>query len=194
MRLRAAIALAIGAGIVLAAMVHIVVVLAVPAMASRTAFARLTDATDTARTRPVAWPEPGKAILPLQDPAVALAVCGYDLRDGPMRVRLPVAELVTTLSLHGEDGRAFYALTDRAAREGVLDLLVLTRSQLDETLRNEDEEDLPSYVRVLAPIERGIAVARVVTRAESDRADAMAAALMITCARETPEDEQAARP
>jgi uncharacterized membrane protein len=176
------------AGVILAAIVHIVAVLAAPQLASRNAATRLANREQPERSVLLARAAPGKVAFPFQDPAVSIAVCGFDLAVAPVRVRMPVGLLVTTVSLHGADGRAFYAITDRAAREGAVEIVVMTRGQLDEAIRQDDEDEPTGDVRVLAPDLRGIAVARVVSRQPSDRADADEAAAALSCKAEVDEE------
>jgi uncharacterized membrane protein len=180
--------LAVFSGLVLAGIVHIVTILALPHLASHNLQTRFLDPADAGKTVPLTG-EAGKAAsLPFHDPTVAIAACGYDLSDTAVRLRLPAGALLTTLSLHNSDGRAFYAVTDRVAREGVVEIVLMTRAQLDEAIRNDDDEPTGD-VRVVAPSLRGIAVARAVTRFPSDMSDAEKLALSLTCKPEIETEE-----
>jgi uncharacterized membrane protein len=75
----------------------------------------------------------------------------------------------------------FYAVTDRAAVRGSLDLVVMTRAQLDEALAGENEDDPTRDVRIVAPAETGLVVVRVLASRPSQRAEAEAVARAVSC-------------
>ena len=78
-------------GILLGGIVHFGVVLALPSTATQDAFSRLQAITPVNKMVPLPQPTAEKAVMPLMDPAFALAVCRYDLEDGPT---LKVKDLV----------------------------------------------------------------------------------------------------
>ena len=55
----------------------------------------------------------------------------------------------------------FFAVTDRAAVRGELELVVMTRRQLDEALASEDEDEPSRDVRIVAPRGEGLVIVRV---------------------------------
>lgn len=184
-------ALASLVGLVLAGLVHIGVVLAIPWLSEGDPLtrARASESLDhplrihTLPTRDA--PAPEEAWLPNPDPSVAVGVCAYDLDDGPMRVSAKTGPLALSLAVHGRRG-AFYAVTDQAAVRGSLELVVMTRAQYDEALASEDEASRD--VRIVAPEHKGFAVVRVMAALPSQRAMANAAVEGVSCSIDSPEE------
>lgn len=192
MKLRASdFLLVLVAGLVLGAIVHIVVVLRLPSLARQDAFGRLAlhGRSGHAELLP-ASEDNARAIVPGADPATATAVCAYDLSDGPLHVTAPASGLPQSLSLHERGGRAFYALTDRAAVRGQLDLEVMTQAQYDEALAYEDEEAPSTNIRVVAPSDKGLVVVRALALRPSLLPRAQEAATAVTCTREADDDSE----
>lgn len=167
-------------GLVLAALVHIGVVFGVPWMGERDAFSRLRYTMSAERSELVSslgadtW-------LPQPDPAVAIAACAYNLADGPVRIASRTGSLFESVSFHGRGGGVYYAITDRAAVRGVLELLVMNRAQHDEALAREDEDDPSRDLRVVSPGQQGLVIVRVLAATSSQRAEAEEAARGVSC-------------
>ena len=85
-----------------------------------------------------------------------MAACAFDLDGRPGAGLEPKpAALFQSLSFHASGGSVFYAVTDRAAVRGELELVVMTRRQLDEALAEEDEDEPSRDVRIVAPRREG---------------------------------------
>jgi uncharacterized membrane protein len=168
-------------GLVLAGIVHLTAVLAMPWLSERDAFSRLraTMTADTAEV--VAAPAATETWLPQPDPAVAVGACAYDLNEGPVRISAKTGPLFQSLSFHARGGGIFFAITDRAAIRGALDLVVMTRRQLDEALAAEDEDEPSRDVRIVAPQREGMAIVRVLATFPSLREEAETAAKSVSC-------------
>lgn len=194
---RGRILLATLCGLVLAGLVHIAVVLAIPGLSEADALSRARTGRNLGHPMAVHTlatgedPAPAEAWLPIPDPAVAVGVCAYDLADGPMRVSARAGALMLSLAVHGRRG-AFYAVTDQAAVRGALDLVILTRAQYDEALANEDENDVSRDVRIVATEAEGYVVVRVIAALPSQRPGANAAVQAVSCAADDAVEE--ARP
>jgi uncharacterized membrane protein len=178
-------------GLALAGIAHLSAVLAIPWLAERDALTRLA-ATATAdhsvvvqaaAGRPDGGAEPW---LPQPDPAVAVGACAFNLADGPMRVSARMGSLFESLSVHGRGTGAFYAVTDRAAVRGALDLVILTQRQLDEILAREEEDEPSRDVRIVAPTLRGFVVVRALAGLPSERPAADEAARSVACSIDAP--------
>lgn len=183
-------------GLVLAAIAHLAAILLTPQLSERHAAARLTEAARSDRAEVIAGPGL-PTWLPRADPAVAVAACAYDLSEGPFRFTAAADAPFQSVSLHSRGAGAFFAVTDRAAVDGLIDIVVMTPAQRDreETLRalraeaeGEAEMDGPA-VRVIAPEERGFAVIRVLAPSPSLAARAIAAAGATSCTIAPLEDE-----
>jgi uncharacterized membrane protein len=174
-------ALATLCGLVIAGMVHLSAVLAMPWLSEHDAFSRLADTLAADRAQIVAAPATGETWLPQPDPNLAISACAYNLADGPVRIATRTGRLFQSLSFHARGAGVFYAVTDRAAIRGSLDLVVMTRRQLDEILAREDEEDPSRDVRIVAPSSEGFAVVRVLATTPSQRQEAEDVARSVAC-------------
>jgi uncharacterized membrane protein len=75
----------------------------------------------------------------------------------------------------------FFAVTDRAAVRGELQIVVLTQRQLDEALAQEDEDEPSRDVRIVAPRRVGFVIIRVAAPFPSQRPLAEEAAKAVSC-------------
>ncbi len=181
-------------GLVLAGIVHIAAVMAIPRLAEADAVSRTQASESLDHPQPIYTlstgevPSPPEAWLPIPDPAVAVGVCAYDLSDGPMRVSSRTSALPLSLAAHGRHG-AFYAVTDQAAVRGALDLVIMTRAQFDQALADDDENEPSRDVRIVAPDVRGFVVARVIAGLPSQRPGANEAVRAISCTTDAPADD-----
>ncbi|MCP8937800.1 DUF1254 domain-containing protein [Alsobacter sp. SYSU M60028] len=147
------------AGLILGGIVHLGSVLAIPAAASPNADDRLAAYAPRHQLTMLPRAEPGPG-LPHRDPAVALGVCRFDLAAGPLRVRASSVDGFLSLAFYTPTGSVFYALTDRSAVRGALDILVVTQEQLDEIVAGDPEDEPVSELRLLAPQTAGFVTFR----------------------------------
>ena len=182
-RLSAILTLAVSA-VILAGIVHFVVILAMPRVATRDAFARLAGMGRVDETVALPPADPSRRLLPYDDPAVAAAFCRYDLAKGPLRVRAPTGRAFSSMSFHTRRGLAFYALTDKAGAHGAIEAVLATPDDV-RSLASRDDEETPSRdLRIAAPEREGYVMVRVFSETPSLRAEAEAEARRLTC---TPE-------
>ncbi|QRE72679.1 DUF1254 domain-containing protein [Methylobacterium aquaticum] len=187
-------------GLVLAGLVHLATVLAIPYLAAGDALARsrATLANDTSvlvHAAAVGGPPdsasaqtpPAEGWLPPQDPAVAVGVCAYDLDDGPVRITAETGPLLETIALHGRNG-AYYAITDQAAVRGTVELVIMTRRQFDEALASADEDERNRDMRIVAPSRQGFVSVRVLAALPSQQAQANEAARSVSCTIDGPDE------
>lgn len=168
-------------GLVLGAIVHLVTILIVPVMATQDAvsrFAGLGTEGKAERIDPRAGPSP----VVDHDPSTAMAACGFDLADGPVRIMARTGALPLGLSIHRRGGGVAYAITDRAAIRGTIEFVLLTPAQLAERIAREDDGETTRELRVVLNAMQGIALARALVRRPSDRADAEALVSDVACA------------
>lgn len=129
---------AIIAGVVIGGIVHLVSVLALPRIATQDAYSRLTAVTTVNAVTALPLTEPGKTLLPFMDPAFALAVCRYDLSNGPIKLAVPVSQSYTSVSFYTRSDVAYYAINDRSAGRRVIELDLMTEAQHAELPEDED--------------------------------------------------------
>jgi len=174
----------VATAVILSALVHIVVVLAAPHVATGSAFARLTPIGKRDETVLLPRASPSERMFPFADPVVAAAVCRYDLASGPLRVKAPAGRLTSSISFHARNGLVYYALTDRAAVNGVVEAVLGTPASL-RALAAHDEEESPSRdLRIAAPAREGYVMIRVFSDFPSLYPAAEAQAKRLACSPE----------
>lgn len=168
-----------------AGVVHIVAVLIMPEFAPHDAFSRLSSLS--AANQPVLLPPalPGHELTPFEDPAVARAVCIFDLAHGSLHVRANIdPDQLLTLSFRSRGGRVFYGVTDRAAVHGRIDIRIVTAAQLQALEATDDEDNPPQELRLVAPEMKGFVLIDALVARPSARAAAEARATSVVCAPE----------
>jgi uncharacterized membrane protein len=171
-------------GLVIAVGVHIVGILASPYLAEQDAFAKVRSTLTAEKAQIVSPPGGENTWLPRPDPAMAVAACAFDLRNGPMRVAATTGSLPLSFSFHKESGGVFFAVTDRAAVRGELEIVAMTARQLDEARAAEDENEPSRDVRIVAPEQQGFVIVRVAAPSPSLRPQAEETAKAVSCTAE----------
>ena len=169
--------------VIVAGIVHIVSILAMPRLAPRDAFARVERLAAAHRMvlLPAAGTDP--TAPPFEDPALVQGVCRYDLAQGPLRLRADLPpDALTLFSFHARFGQLYYSMTDRSATRGRLDVLLLTAAQLDAVEANDSEDELPQELRIVAPTPRGFVLVRALAERPGDVPDARRRVMATTCA------------
>jgi uncharacterized membrane protein len=171
------------AGFVLAGIVHIVAVLMIPVLSERDATSAYLGLGVGGKAELVSGPSAAPGLpTPLEaDSSAVMAVCGYDLTSGPMRVVARSGALPLGLTLHRRGGGVIYAITDRAAIRGVVEFLVMTEAQLDERVARDEEGQTSRELRIVSDTAQGLIVARVLAPLPSDRGDAETLATGVAC-------------
>ena len=78
-------------GTLLGGIVHLATVLILPNLASQDAYSRLAPIAPVNAVAPLPMPSAQSAPIPFLYPAFAMAVCRYDLTDGPIKLSVPVS-------------------------------------------------------------------------------------------------------
>lgn len=124
--------------VLLGGIVHLSTVLAMPRAAKQDAYSRLAPVTPVNAIVPLASPTSGGEVMPFMDPAFAVAVCRYDLSDGPLKLVAPVSQAYTSVTFYTRKSVAYYAINDRAAGRRTIELDLMTAAQHAQV--PEDEE------------------------------------------------------
>lgn len=154
--------------LVLGGIVHLASILALPALADRTAYQRLAETAGINRL--TLLPDAGSTngmVLPMTDPAFVTAVCLYDLTDHPLKVQVPSTYDYTSVSFYTAGGIAFYALNDQAAGR-VIELDLLSPSQR-AALPEDEEITAADRLVVESPSQQGIVLVRAFARYDDMR-------------------------
>jgi uncharacterized membrane protein len=161
-------AIVLGAALT-AGLVHIVAILQIPRYATNDAYARLSRLGQVNET--ILLPEAGSPharLFPYFDPAAAAAFCRYDLSNGPVRVKAPIARYeFSSISFHTRRGDIFYALTDRAATQNALEALVVTDKQLRVISAHDSEDETPRDLRLVSATTEGFVMMRSLSQEPS---------------------------
>jgi uncharacterized membrane protein len=125
-------------GALLGGIVHLSTVLLLPRMATQDAYSRLAPIATVNAVTAIPQPMPANAVMPYMDPAFALAVCRYDLANGPLKFSVPVSQAYTSVSFYTRNDVAYYAINDRAAGRRTIELDLMTTDQRNDLPENEE--------------------------------------------------------
>lgn len=119
----------LAAGLVLGAIIHIAVILLLPALAPTVAWDRLAalGAADGPVILPV--PAPGEDNPLRLDPALAYAACQIDLSEGPGSVAGPLPQSFWSVVVYNRAGVVIYSTTNRDGIGTRLDLGIFNQAQ-----------------------------------------------------------------
>jgi len=173
-----------------AAALHLLAVLAMPALAPHAAFRKLA----------LRLPLGEKALLPraeaeapgpaFSDPFASLAICRFDLTQGPLRLSADAdGDHPLSVSVRLADGTVLYSANDLQTPGGRFRLRVVTQAQADaqDAADAGDETAADDELRLVSPGARGFVVFRVLASREGDYDAAAAARNGLSCALEKPE-------
>jgi uncharacterized membrane protein len=177
----------LAAALIVGGLAHFAIVLSIPLVATHDAYDRLAAIGPVDSTLAVPRAGPRERLLAYADPAVASALCFFDLRNGPIRVRAPLGRAAfASLSFHSRRGAVFYALTDRAATHGMMEALIATPKQLHALIAQDDEDNPSQDLRIASPTVQGFVLARIFSEVPSLDPEAEAEAKTLSCAPESP--------
>ena len=142
-------------GALLGGIVHIATVIILPRTATQDAHSRLAAVAPINKVTPLPEPAAGSALMPLMDPAMALAVCRYDLSPGPLKLTVPVSLAYTSVSFYTRAGVSYYVINDRAAGRRVIELELMTPEQRAE-LPGDEEVTAADRLIVESPTATGL--------------------------------------
>jgi uncharacterized membrane protein len=144
----------------LAVLVHVLTILIMPAVAARTGAQLLLARASGPGVQLIPPAVPGDSATPFADPAMALAVCTFDLAEGPHRVRAQTGDHFTSLVVVGAAGEVLHGLTDKAAVRRSLDVLIGTDQQIRAAEAQDGEDRITQEVRLRIGAQRGLVVLR----------------------------------
>ncbi len=140
----------------IAALVHITSILILPRVAPHDAFARVAALGPPGAVQVLPRAASRQNTIPFRDPALASAICRYDLQQGPIRVGAVVTDSAfVSVSFHNRFGLPFYGLNDRASNDGKIDVLLMSAAQLEQAEAADSEDDPIRDVRVTSPTTDG---------------------------------------
>ncbi len=159
------------AGLVAAGIIHILAVFAIPELASRDAWGRLS-AGMKANTMAIAG-EGNAPRLPFASPDAVTAYCLFDISKDNAVITSPLPEPAWSLSLSTRSGENFYVVTGADAKRPSARLLIIPQSRLSGETSTEKTEEGGEQSIIVSPGLTGIVAIRAPLRGESYRAQTM---------------------
>lgn len=150
----------IAGGLLGAVVVHIVVVLAFPAVGGRDLWAALDGYGPPSQFASLPRAAPGEEAIAYLDPAMLHAVCRVDLAAGAHRITADTGATYWSLGVLDRRGRSLYGLNSGSAGGPAVDLLLISSVEL-EGLR----QDPPAILDEVIVVELGADEVVVVLRA-----------------------------
>jgi uncharacterized membrane protein len=166
----------------LAVLVHILAVLAMPTVALRNAWRILAAKAEGAGHHLLPAARPGSETTPFADPAMATAICRFDLSDGPFRIRASMGDAFTSLVILSSTGAVVHGVSDKAAQRRLLDVVLATDQQIRQLESQDPEDRVVQEIRLRLPAPQGIAVLRSLAARPSDARAAMDVVRRMQCA------------
>ncbi len=169
--------------IAVAGITHILAIFALPDVAAKDTFARFSQLAKPGQVALLPPATPGKQFMPFADPALVQSVCPFDLAKGGLRLHADVeADRLLTLSFRTSEGQIFYSMSDLAAQQGKIDVVVLTPEQLEVVEADDDEDDPSQDLRLIAPETTGFVIISALAAHQSERAEAEERVKSVACA------------
>jgi uncharacterized membrane protein len=167
-----------------AGLTHIIIILALPHLLAERSYAQLSK---MAKAQELTMLE--SLPVPFADPMLAQGLCLYDLSKGILRIHAAtVPGRFLSFSFHAKTGQIFYALTDRAAQNGNIDVVVSTENQLDSLANDDDENTAVKDLRLVAPHEQGFILIKALRTFPTEAPEAAALVQSVGCSVETIKD------
>jgi uncharacterized membrane protein len=157
-----------------AGVIHILAVFGVPFLASRDAWARLSQISSENRIH-VLSVAASEAPLPFMAPDIAHAFCRYDLTKNNVLVKTALGDGTWSIAVSGRHGENFYFISGAEAKRRELRLLLVPRSRLSEEASTERSEEGDEQIIVITPAMQGLVVLRAPIRGPSFAADTVKA-------------------
>ncbi|MFD1333803.1 hypothetical protein ACFQ4O_17500 [Methylopila musalis] len=177
-------AYALAVALALAGLIHVASLLAVPRFAERGPYERLAALPADGRFAALPDEGDGADVLPFRDPAFVEAVCRYDVSAGPATVTATLPPSYGAVAFHTREGLPFYALTDRAATGGRVEVTVLNAAQAEKAEEEAEEEEAVEprpRIRIVSPTDAGFVLLRLFAPAPSARPGLVETALSARC-------------
>jgi uncharacterized membrane protein len=169
----------IALGLVLAGLIHIVAVLALPSLAPKNGFSRLAALGPVNTVIHIPPAAPGQQPLPMMAPDVRYAFCRFDLSNGPVRLTTKIADELVLIALYTPEAENFYSVVGADMRRPDVELIITTADQTVEEAGVDAPETADNVIVVNSPVSEGIALLRLPLAGPS-RADYAERALLAT--------------
>jgi uncharacterized membrane protein len=167
--------------LVLAGLIHIAAVLALPSLAPKNAWARLVSLGPANTMIQIPTLSPGQEIMPMMAPDVRYAFCRFDLAQGPVRLKGKVPDDLWMVAFYTPKGDNFYTVSGADMKSAQLDLVVAKADQPVAEAGVDAPEESDEVFIVKSPVEQGIAMIRAPLSGQSRAASAEEALKATVC-------------
>ncbi|ABQ35173.1 MULTISPECIES: DUF1254 domain-containing protein [Bradyrhizobium] len=180
-------------GVLLGGVVHLVSVLALPRISTQDAYSRLTPMTKLNAVTQLPLADPNNSPMPFMDPAFAMAICRYDLSEGPLKLTVPVSQAYTSVSFYTRNEIAYYAINDRSAGKRVIELDLMTEAQ-HEDLPEDEEITAADRLIIDSPTTTGLIVLKALAAEPGLMPQAQASLAAASCGLQAEAPAKAEKP
>lgn len=168
-------------GLIGAALLHLVIVLLLPDFSERDAYTRVLGEGEIHRFYRLGE-RADRAGLSKDDPFVEVAVCAFDVSEGPVRLTAPNNGVpFWSLAVYDQSSNEVFSINDRTSAGGVLDVVIATPVQLT-TLRKSLPPPIEQSILVETNQAEGYVVLRSLAPQQSFADIASAFLSQATCA------------
>jgi uncharacterized membrane protein len=176
--------------------VHLIAILTLPTLAPGSAYRKFALPLALGQKQLLERPTPGGAGPSFADPFAALAVCRFDLTQGPLRARASAdGDHPLSVSARLADGTIIYSSGDRETPNGRFNILIVTQAQADaqDAAREKAEQNnapdesagaTEDELRLISPGKTGFVVFRALSLREGDYQAAAAQRASVECSME----------
>ena len=167
--------------LVLAGLIHVAAVLALPGLAPKNAWARLVPLGPTNTMLLASALRPGQEVMPMMAPDVRYAFCRFDLAQGPVRLKGTVPNDLWMIAFYTPEGDNFYTVPGADVKSAQLDLVIATGDQTVAEAGVDAPEDADELFVIKSPGPEGVAIIRAPLSGPSSSASAEEALEATVC-------------
>lgn len=154
-------------GIVGAAVLHIVIILALPSFTGLDAYTRLSTYDEEDRFF-ILTDKPDIAGLANTDPFIKTAACVFSIEDRPLHLMASGAVPFWSFAVYDSSSNEVFSMNDRSASGGELDAIVASPAQL-AAIRKSDPDIISQSVLIEMPRPEGYVVLRALAPSASQQ-------------------------
>lgn len=175
-----AILTAVLTGLIGAAVLHIVIILALPHFTGKDAYTRVR-AEGAGNKFHLLDDTPDRSGLSNTDPYLKTAVCHFETTERGVRLTGPASTDFWSLAVYDENSNEVFSMNDRTSVDGTLDVVVASPVQVAR-LRRQPPEALSGTIIIEIAAPAGYAVLRMLTPQRSFESGAVAFLSSAGCA------------
>lgn len=169
-------------GLVAAGIVNIIATFATPELMRPSAYERISEHLPTNRMVVLPRTSPETQLLPYQEPDMHMAICSYDVSNGPVSAQLVLPGSGWTLALYSPAGDDFYVMPGQEQRITTVNALLVPAGEdvaLPAVTGQPVRSAAPTYINVPEPT--GLLIIRAPIKGESYREEVEAVLARASC-------------